>query len=353
VFLDDANDYKLNISIRPEELFKIGSFSVTNGMITTLIAVVLCALLFAYLCSRPQLKPSRKQAVGEFIIESLLGQVENSLGRKTGRSLFPLLATFFLFIIFANWFSLIPGIGTIGITKGQITADSSTTVNLATAKWALTTADTTLGGEALLTNTPLKILSVNGSNATVQEVNREWSSGTEPEVDGPQGSLPLSALSPAKRVKILIPFFRAPNADINMTLSMALISIFLVEFLTIRAHGLRGWLKEFFPKPSLYWLGPIEIVSHLSRVISLTFRLYGNVFAGEVLLSVILILAGPIVIVFIGLEVFFGFIQALVFFLLSTAYFNLGIIGQGEGHSEEHAEGGADTHALQEAGAAH
>ena len=381
VFFDDNKtkiDDKLNISIRPETLFDIAGIHVTNGMLTTAIAVILCAALFAYLASKPKLKPGGRQAFGEFIVESLLGQVEGSLGRRNGRILFPLIATFFIFIIFANWFSLLPGIGTIGLQKGQIAADTKNN-NITTAPYALTSGAVTLltnNGTAtnttLLDATPVRILNpaVAGPNgqqlAQVVAVPKEWDEGLRPAEDSARaGFVSLGQLTPANRYKILIPFFRAPNADINMTLAMALIAVLLSEILTIRAHGLKGWLKEFFPSAKLFWLGPIEIASHLSRVISLTFRLYGNVFAGEVMIAIILNLnAGVLLFVFIGLEVFFGFIQALVFFLLSTAYFSLGIVGQGDPNELEHGaahpptggDADKDVHieerALQEAGAA-
>lgn len=387
IFLEDPNAYKLNISIRPETLFNIGPFGVTNGMLTTVIAVILCALLFGFLSRKQSLIPGRGQATAEFVVESLLGQVEGSLGRRIGRSLFPLIGTFFIFIIFANWFSLLPGIGTIGINKAQIVANTANT-DITQSRYALTsgnldlktqpnTGSPNVAGTALGDGSPVRIDGINNGWAQVTPVERETANanpgtGTPnfAQIEGTsQGYLQVAQLSAAQVNKILVPFFRAPNADINMTLSMALIAVILSEILTIRAHGLGGWLKEFFPSPKLFWLGPIEIASHLSRIISLTFRLYGNVFAGEVMIAIILNLnAGILLFVFIGLEVFFGFIQALVFFLLSTAYFSLGIVGQGDPNEEMHGtgtnhpatgKGGInedlkyEERALQEAGAAH
>jgi F-type H+-transporting ATPase subunit a len=82
-------------------------------------------------------------------------------------------------------------------------------------------------------------------------------------------------------------------------------------------------------------LTPIEIVSQFARIISLTFRLFGNVFGGEVLLTIILKLAAPILVVFIGLELFFGFIQALIFMSLSLAYIGLALGSEGAEHGQE------------------
>lgn len=382
VLLDnsDPNSYQLNISIRPEPLFSIGGFWVTNGMITTVIAVILCALLFGFLSRKKALIPGRGQALAEFAIESLLGQLEGSLGRRYGRTFFALIGTFFIFIIFANWFSLLPGIGTIGINKEKIVAATSGTVS--SGNYAIVSGPATVQSQPNNSSSSAGTIT-DGTAAKVTNINGQWAQVTplvaettevvngapsyEANTDEPSGYVLVSQLSPATQEKVLVPFFRAPNADINMTLSMALISVLLSEFMAIRVHGIGGWLKEFFPSLKLAWLGPIEIASHISRIISLTFRLYGNVFAGEVMIAVILSLgAGPILFVFIGLEVFFGFIQALVFFLLSTAYFTLGIVGQGETNEEEHGgshpaigEGGInqdlkyEERALQEAGVAH
>ena len=122
-----------------------------------------------------------------------------------------------------------------------------------------------------------------------------------------------------------------------MTLAMALIAVITANVVAIMAHGVLGWLKEFFPKPYVMipLLTPIEIVGQFSRIISLTFRLFGNVFAGEVLLAIILKLAAPILVIFIGLELFFGFIQALVFMSLSLAYIALGLGSEGAEHGHE------------------
>lgn len=384
VLLDNSNNYNLNISIRPEPLFSIGPLTVSNGMLTTVIAVILCALLFGFLSRKRSLIPGRGQALAEFAIESLLGQLEGSLGRRYGRTFFALIGTFFIFIIFANWFSLLPGIGTIGINKAKIVSNSNLTVSQATYALASgpvpvqsqpSSSANSVGNLTDATSVQIDKGKSNGQWVYVTPVDLETTDtqnnapfyAVNPEE--PAGYVLPSQLSPASSEKILVPFFRAPNADINMTLAMALISVILSEFMAIRVHGVGGWLKEFFPSVKLAWLGPIEIASHVSRIISLTFRLYGNVFAGEVMIAVILNLgAGVILFVFIGLEVFFGFIQALVFFLLSTAYFSLGIFGQGEANEELHGTGGGhpavgeggvnedlkyEERALQEAGAAH
>ena len=117
-----------------------------------------------------------------------------------------------------------------------------------------------------------------------------------------------------------------------------------------RANGLRGYLKETFVANPAYMtplMTPIHIVSELSRIISLSMRLFGNVFAGEVLLATMIALA-PILIpaVFLGLEALFGFVQALVFALLAMTYIGTAI-------AEHHSSGHDDHGEADEAHAPH
>jgi F-type H+-transporting ATPase subunit a len=123
--------------------------------------------------------------------------------------------------------------------------------------------------------------------------------------------------------KVLVPFVRAAAADLNFTLGLALVSFVVFVYFGIRVQGVRGYAKEVLaPEPR--WLsplmGPIEMISNLSRIISLSMRLFGNVFAGEVLLVVLLVIGPMFAFVVMGLELLFGAVQALVFALLSMTY---------------------------------
>ena len=136
------------------------------------------------------------------------------------------------------------------------------------------------------------------------------------------------------------PIIRPASADLNFTLALALIAF--VSFITwgIRANGIGGYLKETFVANPAYMtpiMTPIHVVSEFSRLISLSMRLFGNVFAGEVLLAVMLALTFAVVpAIFLGLELVFGFVQALVFALLTMTYITLAMAGHGGGHDEEH-----------------
>lgn len=120
-----------------------------------------------------------------------------------------------------------------------------------------------------------------------------------------------------------VPFFRSVNSDLNMTLALALIAVTLSHYFGIAALG--GWryaAKFFnFKNPINFFVGLLEFISEFAKIISFSFRLFGNIFAGEVLLVIITFLA-PIIapVPFYGLELFVGFIQALIFSVLTMMF---------------------------------
>jgi F-type H+-transporting ATPase subunit a len=145
----------------------------------------------------------------------------------------------------------------------------------------------------------------------------------------------------------LVPLVRAAAADLNFTLGLALVAFVAFVAWGIRANGVGGYLKELLIAEPAYMtplLTPIHIISELSRLISLSMRLFGNVFAGEVLLAVIISLVPLFVpIVFLGLELIFGFVQALVFALLTMTYITLAIAEHRQ-HGEGHEPTGHEAH---------
>jgi F-type H+-transporting ATPase subunit a len=145
--------------------------------------------------------------------------------------------------------------------------------------------------------------------------------------------------------KVLVPFYRPQAADLNFTFVLATVAVLLVIGATIRVQGFGGWIKEFFPKP--YALDviftPLEIISPISRLLSLAFRLFGNIFAGDVLLLVIGTIAGGAYVIFMGLEIFIGFIQALVFTTLTIVYLAIATTPH-HGHEEHHDDDAHEEH---------
>ncbi len=119
-----------------------------------------------------------------------------------------------------------------------------------------------------------------------------------------------------------IPLLRSMNTDLNMTLALALISAFLTHYFSLKYLGIKGYLAHWFNiNPLFMFVGLLEIVSEITKVISLSFRLFGNIFAGEVVMSTISTLAAFIIpLPFYFLEILAGVVQAAVFMILTMVF---------------------------------
>lgn len=299
-----------HVSIAAEELFKIGPLPITNSFITMLVVMALLIIGGNIIARRMKDVPGRTQTAAEFIVEYLLNLSIIAGGKKLGRQVFPIMAGIFIFIFTAHLSGLLPGVGTIGVYHHE----EETTETVAHEEGA-TDGETS---DATITS---------GQNQEAAPI----------EADGEEH-------------EVLVPYVRAPNADLNMTLAMALLSFTLFQVLGLRnSGGLGPRLRHMAPGPKALApvLFPIEVITEFSRIISLTARLFGNVFAGEVLLLLMYTVAGGLrwfvipflfPIVFIGLELLLGFIQATVFALLTVIYISLASGGHGDddhGHNEE------------------
>lgn len=124
-----------------------------------------------------------------------------------------------------------------------------------------------------------------------------------------------------------VPLLRGGTADLNITLGLAIFAVISIQFFGYQAKGMK-YFKKFFDltNPINFFVSLLELVSELGRIISFGFRLFGNIFAGEVLLAVIALLI-PIFapLPFVGLEIFIGFIQALVFAMLTLVFINIAV----------------------------
>jgi len=252
---------EIHAPLAAEPIAHLGPITITNSMLTSVLVVVLLVLA-AWLGTRKmKLVPGRFQAMLEMVVEFLLNLSEDTAGKRVGRKIFPLIATFFIFILTANWMGLLPGFGS-----------------------SITVAALESGGHG------------------AEEALR-------------------------------VPLFRAANADLNMTVAMALLSITVVQIAGVLTNGVRGYLKHLASPPML---APVHIISELSHIISLAARLFGNIFGGEVLVTVMYALV-PILAptIFMGLEVLFGFIQALIFTVLSVVYIALATSGDHDEHGQE------------------
>ena len=301
--------------------FKTG---LTNTLIATFLSDVLL-LGLAYLATRkiragsPEAwVPRGLQNVFEWVIDTLYGLGELVLGPRIKR-VFWLGATIFLLVLFANWMEMIPGIDAIGwIEKTEET-------NIATYRKSTFLGLDTIIGPAI---PPA------ASAASTPEVQ------PTPE--------PTSAGESGTGGYILVPFVRAATTDLNLTLSLALLTMIMVQVYGFQTLGF-GYLGKFVAIKRLWqgklmglldlFVGLLESVSEVSKIISFAFRLFGNIFAGQVLLFVMGFLIPFLIfgsMVFWGLEVFVGVIQAFVFMMLTFVFIAQATAGHGD-HAE-HAE---------------
>lgn len=231
----------LHISIKAEEIFEVFHLPITNSLISTYVLLGTFILLFFIYKFEPT--KNKVQFFIAYILNAIYELFEPVMGEKTAK-IFPLLSSFFFFIILSNWFGLLPGVGSIMFTHGEEKA----------------------------------------------------------------------------------PLLRAATADLNTTICLAVISVSMIQFYGIKYLGFKKYISKFvnLTNPINFALGILELFSEFSRVLSFAFRLFGNVFAGEVLIAVIAFLIPALAsFPFLMLEIFVGFIQALVFTMLTAVFISM------------------------------
>ena len=234
----------LHISVAAEKLFPIFGVDVTNTVLGTWVVSLFLVLMAVIIRLNLNLIPDKVQVGAELIID-WIRELTNSVSTKFALEFFPLAMTLFLFILFSNWFGLLPGISEFGL----------------------------------------------------KEV-----------VEGEEK---------------IIPLFRAATTDLNTTIALAVIVFVAVQYYGFKYTGAKKYLGKFFDFSSglNFYVGFLELIAEFSKTLALAFRLFGNIFAGEVLLAVMasllpLLLPLP----FITLELFIGMIQSVVFALLALVY---------------------------------
>ena len=291
---------EVHIELAAEELFKVGPLSITNSMFMMFVVMAFILIVFTLVGRSMKMVPGRFQGMIELVIEFLAGLTEGSGGKAFGRKVFPLVSGLFIFILISNYTGLLPGVGTVGweeaVTEGL---DNSS------ANAAVMASGNSDGGRALYTT------------AATEEGEHT----------------------------VLVPFLRPPTADLNMTLALALVSFTAIQYYGIKSHGFVGRIKHMADPPFIF---PIEVIGEFSRIISLSARLFGNVFAGEALLGVMyaitakigfLLIPVMVPVIFLFLELLFGTIQALVFAMLTLVYIALAAAhNHGDDSHEAHAE---------------
>jgi len=259
-------------------------FPITNSLIMTVIVDILLFLTIFFGVRNMQLIPRGFQNIVELMVEGFYNFAQ-SVDRKNVAKFFPLCASIFFFVLYSNYFALVPGVGSIGVCRVEAAAEG------AAAHIPPSTTFASLPGYC------------------------------------PDGKV--------------IPALRAPSSDLNVTLAWALASVFMIELFGFQALGLSYLTKFFNFREGLmgFLVGLLELISEFVRIIAFSFRLFGNIFAGEVVLGVMAYLFAYLLpLPFYGLELFVAFMQAFIFSVLTLVFMSLATISHG-GHDEHgHAE---------------
>ena len=274
-----------------ENFLGLGPFYFVNTLPTLAVTLVLLVVV-AFFTNRSlkqsastDLVPRGIGNVMEAILEMLYNLTEGSAG-KYAKMIFPWFATIMIYVLFANLLKLIPGFESIGVLHPH-------------------------GGE--------HAAELHGWQIYNPELSHEY---------------------------ILAPFFRGISVDLNFTVSLALIAVVMIQVVGFRAQGF-GYVSKFFNTRRMFkvpffgamdfLVGLLELISEISKILSFAFRLFGNMFAGIVLVAIVAGLLGKISILpamIMMFELFVGVIQAFVFGMLTMVF----MAQATQGHSEEHAE---------------
>jgi F-type H+-transporting ATPase subunit a len=277
----------------------LGDFYPTNTLVGMIVADIVVLLIAFGVAS--QVKSGKMVLTGvmgavEFILEFLHNITEGTAGKWT-KQIFPWFATITLLVLAANWSGLVPGNETIGWIHPY------------------------KNGHPLVEFGPFPTI---------------WEGGAGVDVENYSGKL-----------YAVVPFMRPVSTDLNFTFALAVVAFIMIQVMGFRAQGI-AYLWKFwnvgtlFSKPIFgfidFGVGLLELISEFSKILSFAFRLFGNMFAGAVLLFVI----GSLVPVFAQamfymLEFFIGLIQAIVFGMLTMVFMAQATQGHGEHHDEAHA----------------
>jgi F-type H+-transporting ATPase subunit a len=289
-------------------------------------------LLAVAATARMNLVPSGLQNLMELVVETLYGLAESVAGPRA-RSFFPWVATIFLFVLVSNWSGLIPGVGSIGYYHLEEHAEDD-------AEHALQ-----LGNQLALANGQLIVV----DDEPLAQAATPEAEGDHGEEAQPEGGV-LSEEPAEEHGPKFVPLFRAPSADLNMTFALAITTVIMVQIWGVRSQGGAYFAKfanasgsNAAMKGISVFVSFLEIVSEFARIIAFGFRLFGNIFAGEVVLATMAFLIPFFLpLPFYALEIFVGVIQALVFMMLALVFFTMATISHG--HGDDHGDDHGDSH---------
>ena len=309
--------------------------------------------------------PTGLQNFLEVIVDFFITLAESVAGGRHGRRFLPLVLSIFLVVLVNNWIGVLPGVGTIGWveTSEHFVHEREEAIEEA-EEWnrqhpqekekKAEFKDPDLAvftgggsnfkwiwfGQTSRDAIPLNSLSNDeeSHHLEIDESKLERDDNGELTIDDDLlGDLKGGDLDLAEDVGILVPYLRGANTDVNNTLAIALVAMITVQIWGFRSLGFRGYGGKFInfkDGPIYFFIGILELVGELARTVSFTFRLFGNMFAGEVLLVAMAFMFPLIgIIPFIGLELFVGVIQAFIFAMLTLVFGVMASLGHAE---EEH-----------------
>ncbi len=368
------------IEIKGEKLADIGFFPLLNTYVTSvLVVIMLCAVTYFGL-RKLNMVPGGLQNVIEGVAEALYNICITTAGEKNARRFFPVIATIFVYIWIANWMALLPGFLSIGkvqevsahhfhheatvlretagigfIMPGQgeiefhvdeaacapiddeideAKAAGHDTAELKEAKKDCIEHERERAIDAQLA----KAAGIKVDTSACEDLHDHEKEVCETDIKLEHAEEARAKLdADGKKIGIVIPYLRSMNTDINSPLSIAIMALIFIEFWGITALGFFKYAGKFlnFSSPIYFFVGILEFIAEIARIISFTFRLFGNMLAGEILLLVMTFLAPFLVALpFYGLEVFVGAIQAFVFAMLTLVFAVLAVSSH-EGHDDE------------------
>ena len=398
------------IVLPAEIIATVGPLNISNTLITSWLAMLFIIVLSLLATRSMRMLPGGVQNFVEASIGFLADQMEDIAGKENGRRFFSVVATIFLFIIVSNWMGLLPVFNAIGKTEdvgheifheieqhaeeghsfeeaerfaAWVMEDGGRVVYTkprgddfefeihtgeepghALDRYIVALAGQFTGFEAEDAPDPspatvqAAAAALGASDAAPKLLGVHIADQAEDEegeadrhgVESPGLNAAVSGIEfPEQKLALVIPYLRGAFSDVNNTLAIALIAFVMIEFWGIQTLGI-GYLGKFinFTSPIKAFVGILELLSEFIRIISFAFRLFGNIFAGEVLILMLTFLM-PFLFVDIiyGLELFVGFIQATVFALLTLVFGVMAVEhhGEDEHHEDHHGEdASADPH---------
>jgi F-type H+-transporting ATPase subunit a len=272
----ENQEVQMESTLFAEPIYHIGNFTITNSLLNSWMTVAILVIFFVLIGKKIKRIPKGIQNIFEIILEQALGLADSITGsRKISEKFLPISLALFLFILVNNWLGLLPGMGTIGFIEQE------------------------------------------GAH------------------------------------KVFIPLFRGGTADINTTLALALFSVIASHIMGILTIGIWKHFNKFINlkvlaeipgkirkdatvilvNPIQAFVGIVEFIGEIAKIASLSFRLFGNIFAGEVLLASMMALFAYILpLPFMFLEIIVGLIQALIFAMLTLVFMTIAT----QDHAEEH-----------------